>query len=114
MGRYCMARSITCVSPALITRRSKERGKSRTAMMHSTANSRQAAAATEQMVLMRFISRLPQYWEISTTAPVARPLSPAVTKVVMALLCATADKAYAPVRVTITLSAMTTSSDSAL
>ena len=100
---------MTAVSPLLITRDKSARGNSSTAATAISANSRHTAADTAHTVRMRFSSRLPQYWLISTTAPVARPVSPAVTKVVMALLWDTADRAFAPVRVTITLSAMTTS-----
>ncbi len=114
MGRYCMARSITWVSPPLITTPSRNLGNSRTAAMASRAKSRHTLADTAATVRMRFSSRLPQYWLMSTMAPVDRPPRAAVTKVVMALLWATADRAFWPVRVTITLSAITTSRFTAL
>ena len=105
---------MTAPSLPRMTRDKSARGKRMTASSASMANSRQVAVDTAHTVRMRAVSRLPQYWLISTTAPVARPVSPAFTKVVIALDCATAERALAPVRVTITLSAITTSRLTAL
>ena len=97
-----------------MTNPSSVRGNSCTSPIASSANSTHTVNATAHTVRMRFSSFLPQYWLISTTAPVESPVSAAVTNVVTALLCATADKAFSPVRVTITLSAITTSRFTAL
>ena len=75
----------------------------------TAANSRQTDAVTANTRLTDSVSRLPQYWEISTIAPPPSPDSAAVTKVLTLLACETGASASAWKRDTITLSAISTS-----
>ena len=62
--------------------------------MQISASPVHTAAATEKNCRTDFSSFLPQYWAISTTAPLPRPFKAAVTKVLIALAWDTGARAF--------------------